>query len=92
MMVGMKAILLIAALALIGPAAYAAELPPAMEQAERELREGLDKVLRAVEGFVRSIPVFEAPYMDENGNIIIRRKPPAPEKRDRVEPDEPSRT
>ena len=92
MMVGMKAILLIAALALIGPAAYAAELPPAMEQAERELREGLDKVLRAVEGFVKSIPVYEAPYMNDNGDIIIRRKPPEPEKRDRVEPEDPSRT
>ena len=92
MMVGMKAILLIAALVLAGPAADAAELPPAMERAERELREGLEKVLRAFEGFVKSIPVYEAPYMDDNGDIIIRRMPPTPEKRDRVEPDEPSRT
>ena len=92
MMVGMKAILLIAALAFTGPAANAAELPPAMEQAERELREGLEKVLRAVEGFVKSIPVYEAPYMDDKGDIIIRRKPPEPERRDRVEPQDPSRT
>jgi hypothetical protein len=92
MMVGMKAILLIAALAFTGPAAYAAEFPPAMEQAERDLREGLEKVLRAVEGFVKSIPVYEAPYMDDKGDIIIRRKPPEPEKRDRVEPQDPSRT
>ena len=91
-MVGMKAILLIAALALTGPAAYAAELPPEMEQAQRELREGLEKVLRAVEGFVKSIPVYEAPYMDDKGNIIIRRIPPTPEKRERLEPDDPSRT
>lgn len=89
----MKTTLLIAALALAAPAAYAAEPPAAPEQAEppvapeqaqRDLREGLEKMLHAIEGLVKSIPMYEAPTINENGDIIIRRKHPAPEKR---EPD-----
>jgi len=78
----MKTILLIAALALAAPAAHAAEPPAATEQAERDLREGLEKMLHAIEGLVKSIPMYEAPTINENGDIIIRRKPPAPEKRE----------
>jgi hypothetical protein len=92
MMMAMKTVLLIAALALGAPAAYAAEPPPALGQAERDLREGLAKVFRAIEGFVRSIPVYEAPYIDENGDIIIRRKHREREEEDRgAQPDDTAR-
>jgi hypothetical protein len=38
--------------------------------------EGLDKLMQGMDEFLRSIPRFEAPYFDENGDIIIRRAPP----------------
>jgi hypothetical protein len=37
--------------------------------------EGLDKLMQGMDDLLRSIPRFEAPYMDEDGNIIIRRAP-----------------
>jgi hypothetical protein len=40
--------------------------------------EGLDKLMQGMDDFLRSIPRFEAPYIDENGDIIIRRAPPGP--------------
>jgi hypothetical protein len=38
--------------------------------------EGLDKLMQGMDEFLRSIPRFEAPYIDENGDIVIRRAPP----------------
>jgi hypothetical protein len=38
--------------------------------------EGLDKLMQGMDEFLRSIPRFEAPFIDENGDIIIRRAPP----------------
>ena len=66
------------ALVLGGPAAGLAE-----EQGEDwrnfDFRiEGLDKLMQGMDEFLRSIPRFEAPYIDENGDIIIRRAPPGP--------------
>jgi hypothetical protein len=40
--------------------------------------EGLDKLMQGMDDLLRSIPRFEAPYIDENGDIIIRRAPPGP--------------
>jgi hypothetical protein len=47
------------------------------ESWQHEFRiEGLDKLMRGMNEFLRSIPRFQAPYIDENGDIIIRRVPP----------------
>ncbi|HTO82374.1 MAG TPA: hypothetical protein VMQ73_09070 [Methylomirabilota bacterium] len=37
-----------------------------------------DKLKKDIDELLRSIPRFEAPTIDEDGNIIIRRKPPLP--------------
>jgi len=37
-----------------------------------------NKLKKDIDELLRSIPRFEAPTVDEDGNIIIRRKPPLP--------------
>jgi len=47
----------------------------------RELLEGGARMmLQALELFINTIPQYEEPEVLENGDIIIRRKPKAPEK------------
>jgi hypothetical protein len=64
------------ALLLAGPATTRAD------DAEKDWRdyefriEGLDKLMQGMDEFLRSIPRFETPFIDENGDIIIRRAPP----------------
>lgn len=75
----MRAILavlaLVAASALAQPAAVLAQ--GESEETPGELTaEAIDRLLRALELFIGSIPQYEAPYIDENGDIIIRRKQP----------------
>jgi hypothetical protein len=72
------AIVLLAAAQLLVPAASrAAEA----EKAPSELAiEGVAKLLDALELFIDSIPRYEAPYIDGDGDIVIPRKP-APEAR-----------
>jgi len=36
--------------------------------------EAMQKLMQALELLIGSIPQYEAPYIDENGDIIIRRK------------------
>ncbi|MCF8465914.1 MAG: hypothetical protein K9G33_00785 [Sneathiella sp.] len=38
--------------------------------------EGIAKLMDALGAFIKSIPQYEAPTMNENGDIIIRRKHP----------------
>ena len=38
--------------------------------------EGITKLMDALGAFIKSIPQYEAPTMNENGDIIIRRKRP----------------
>lgn len=45
--------------------------------------EGVQNLMRAMELLMLSIPQFEAPFMNENGDIIIRRIRPG------AKPDEP---
>jgi hypothetical protein len=50
---------------------------PESAQAPMELaREGLTKMLQALNKLIESVPQFEMPEMTENGDIIIRRKRP----------------
>ena len=39
--------------------------------------EGLSKMVQALEALMRSIPQYEKPEINENGDIIIRRKRPS---------------
>lgn len=54
-------------------------------RAEDMAREAIEQLMRALELMIDSIPQYELPEIDENGDIIIRRKRRAP----RPEPDQP---
>lgn len=41
--------------------------------------EGFDKLMQGMDELLQSIPRYEAPIIDENGDIIIRRSPREPE-------------
>jgi hypothetical protein len=80
------ALLLAAAwLALLAPAARAGEKSAAEERLERQLqevetllRQGLDRMSGAVETLLQTVPQYELPHLNDDGDIIIRRKRPAP--------------
>ena len=65
-------------------AAQAADPPPSwqrdLQDGADRLRQGLDKALgdalEQLDAFVRTIPQYEMPRVDGNGDIIIRRKRP----------------
>ena len=40
--------------------------------------DGIQSLLKAMEMMLLAIPQYEAPYINENGDIIIRRKNPSP--------------
>ncbi len=54
-------------------------------QAEDMAREAIEQLMRALELMIDSIPQYELPEIEENGDIIIRRKRRTP----RPEPDQP---
>ena len=41
--------------------------------------EGLDKLMQGMDDLLKSIPRYQAPIIDDNGDIIIRRAPSKPE-------------
>ena len=47
-----------------------------MREAGELLRQGLEKMLGSIDTALRTMPQYELPTIDEDGNIIIRRKPP----------------
>ena len=61
-------------------AALAAATPSAAQTEDRppeELAiEGIARLMQALEAFIHSIPQYEAPEINEDGDIIIRRKRP----------------
>jgi hypothetical protein len=63
---------------------------PALAAGEEEpgelAREGMERMLRAIELMIEMIPQYELPEVLENGDIIIRRKNP-PAKEDEEEPE-----
>ena len=44
------------------------------ERAEEMAREGMERIVRALEMLMESIPQYDLPEVNENGDIIIRRK------------------
>jgi hypothetical protein len=47
-----------------------------LERAAEAMRESMGKILLSLEDVARRLPRYEAPELNENGDIIIRRKPP----------------
>jgi hypothetical protein len=75
-------------LLLAGPAPFLAPVladQPREDTPEELAREGMERMLRALELFIEMIPQYEMPEVTEDGDIIIRRKrkkstpPPEPE-------------
>jgi hypothetical protein len=56
--------------------------------AEDMAREAIEQLMRALELMIQSIPQYEMPEIEENGDIIIRRKHPTPDPEPR-EPENP---
>lgn len=61
---------------------------------EELAREGVEKLMRALEGLLQAIPQYGAPYVDEDGDIVIPRLNPPAERDENGEdaPDEPGVT
>jgi hypothetical protein len=71
------------------PSARADDEPSEQERAEQYAREGVERLLRALDLLIESIPQYEMPVIDENGDIIIRRRRgPVPDQ-PRPSPEEP---
>ncbi|MDH3596514.1 MAG: hypothetical protein OEU09_14270 [Rhodospirillales bacterium] len=76
---------LLLGLALAGPPPAVAAAEPPKETPEELAREGMERMLRALELFIEMIPQYEMPEVTDDGDIIIRRKrgksapPPDPE-------------
>lgn len=66
------------------PGAGAAAEPSQRERAEEFARQGVERLMQALDLLIESIPQYEMPFVDENGDIIIRRRrdtepePPTP--------------
>jgi hypothetical protein len=58
------------------------------QQFEFHLKD-LDKLMQGMDELLKSIPRYEAPTIDENGDIIIRRAPRDPEHAPETVPTEP---
>lgn len=67
---------LLLAMAQPGDAAPMARAEDPDRQVEREFKEGVEKILRAFDLMLRSLPQYAKPEVLENGDIVIRRKPP----------------
>jgi hypothetical protein len=59
--------------------ALAQDATPTPEDAQKMAIEGLNKLLDALDLFVKSVPQYSAPEVQPNGDIIIRRIHPTPE-------------
>lgn len=55
-------------------------------QIEESVRESIENIMRAIEGLIDSVPIYEMPEIQKNGDILIRRKKRTPEPK--PEPDE----
>jgi hypothetical protein len=72
-----------------GEAARADEQSNDWEKQFQFRLEGPDKLMQGMDNLLQSIPRYQAPIIDENGDIIIRRAPPEPEFDPSVRPREP---
>ena len=81
----LAALSLCTALALAGPspALAGADPPSSGPDIETLTRDGIDRLMRALEAFIDLIPQYEMPEINEQGDIIIRRK----RKPEEIDPD-----
>lgn len=56
----------------------AAQAQSSRQEAEEAIKEGAQRILRALEALMLSIPQYGAPELLDNGDIIIRRRRPEP--------------
>jgi hypothetical protein len=78
-----SAVVLSVALTLAQPSLAAPNSP--QDQAAELARQGLEKLMPALELMINHIPQYETPTINENGDIIIKRKNPpshSPDKKD----------
>ncbi len=62
---------------------------PDSEEAAELARQAMENMMRVLEIFLRSIPLYETPIINEHGDIIIRRKNPIkPRPRDEDDEDD----
>ncbi len=61
-------------------------------RAEDMAREGMERIMRALEMFMDSIPQYELPEVNEHGDIIIRRKRDFEDRKPKEPEDEPNAT
>ncbi len=73
------------ALATGAPGPALADPPSDQGRAEEMAREAIEQLLRALELMIESIPQYELPEVNEDGDIIIRRK----RRKEREAPGEP---
>jgi len=73
----------------LSPASAAEDAPLSeqSEKAEKAIREGADKIFKALEMLIQSIPQYEPPKVLDNGDIIIRRRNPG----EPAKPDDPKK-
>ena len=65
----------------------AAQAQPSREEAEQAIKQGVQRILRALEALMHSIPQYGPPEVLDNGDIIIRRKHPEPSPPKRPSPE-----
>jgi len=71
---GLTAAALIGISLAMAPGMGAADEPSQRERAEEFARQGVERLMQALDLLIESIPQYELPFVDENGDIIIRRR------------------
>ena len=69
------------------PIPVLADEPSQQESPSDLAREGVENLMRALNALIEMIPQYELPEMNEDGDIIIRRKR-SPDKKPVEEPDQ----
>jgi hypothetical protein len=70
---GLALAVLVPALTLAVPCAFAEEETVVTPDSGELALEGIGKLMKALELFIDAIPQYGAPYVDDNGNIVIPR-------------------
>lgn len=78
----MKQIILVSMVTILVGLAQPALADEKNDNPEGMAMEGITKLMDALGAFIASIPQYEAPVLNENGDIIIRRKNPEKKQED----------
>ena len=83
---------LLAALLATSPAAAQSSGPEKERTPEEQIRDGVERILRGLESLIGKVPIYEMPELQENGDIIIRRKNPPKKKEQPADSDDTDST